>query len=101
MSIIPSRTGEKKLSTHRTSFPLLRSRSQRCEPRNPAPPVTRMRFVIDSPLTRQHNHRGGLYILARLDQGLQSSFPLAQSPRRRRNGELNARQGLYTKGFAG
>ena len=34
----------KKLSTQRTSWPCLKSRRQRCEPRKPAPPVTRTRF---------------------------------------------------------
>ena len=36
----------KKLSTQMTSSPAETSRSQRCEPRNPAPPVTRMRLVM-------------------------------------------------------
>src|ERR1051326_8371526 len=35
-----SRLPVKKLSRQSTSFPSLRSRSQRCEPMNPAPPVT-------------------------------------------------------------
>ena len=34
----------KKLSRQITSWPCSTSRSQRCEPRNPAPPVTRIRF---------------------------------------------------------
>src|SRR5665213_4518824 len=34
----------KKLSTQMTLAPWARSRSHRCEPRKPEPPVTRMRF---------------------------------------------------------
>src|SRR6185437_9619697 len=34
----------KKLSTHSTSHPCASSRSHRCDPRNPAPPVTRTRL---------------------------------------------------------
>ena len=34
----------KKLSRQTTSWPLLTRRSHRCEPRKPAPPVTRIRF---------------------------------------------------------
>src|SRR3954454_12057952 len=33
------------MSTHSTSWPWATSRSHRCEPRKPAPPVTRTRFV--------------------------------------------------------
>src|SRR5947199_6757121 len=33
----------KKLSTQMTSWPLARRRSQRCDPRKPAPPVTKER----------------------------------------------------------
>src|SRR3954469_24833825 len=34
-----------RLSTHSTSWPACSSSSQRCEPRNPAPPVTRTFFM--------------------------------------------------------
>src|ERR1700735_3887928 len=55
---------EKKLSTQRTSCPLLRSRSHRCDPRNPAPPVTRMRFDIPLPLAPLYKvHIGELHSL--------------------------------------
>jgi len=40
LSLVPV----KKLSTHSTSWPSARRRSQRWEPRKPAPPVTRMRL---------------------------------------------------------
>src|SRR3982751_7086914 len=36
----------KKLSAHMTSSPRARSRSQRWEPMNPAPPVTSTRFLV-------------------------------------------------------
>src|SRR5512140_3308327 len=39
----------KKLSTHRTSSPRAISRSHRCDPMNPAPPVTRTRFILPPP----------------------------------------------------
>ena len=37
----------KKLSTQRTSWPSFNRHSQRCEPRKPAPPVTRTRFQFE------------------------------------------------------
>src|SRR5713101_53611 len=37
-----------KLSRQRTSCPPARSRSHKCEPKNPAPPVTRMDFFMRS-----------------------------------------------------
>src|SRR5512141_1025168 len=40
----------KKLSTHRTSSPRAISRSHRCDPMNPAPPVTRTRFIPPPPV---------------------------------------------------
>src|SRR5664279_3011373 len=43
---ILSRVPVKKLSTHNTSWPSASSRSQRWEPRNPAPPVTSIRFLL-------------------------------------------------------
>ena len=45
MAYVALAPGE-KLSTHRTSLPSLISRSQRCDPRNPAPPVTNIRFIV-------------------------------------------------------
>src|SRR4051794_12164962 len=42
----------KKLSTQRTSCPSATRRSQRCEPMNPAPPVTRTVFPIRHPSVR-------------------------------------------------
>ena len=39
----------KKLSTHRTSSPRASSRSHRCDPMNPAPPVIRIRFIAPLP----------------------------------------------------
>src|SRR5207302_10343469 len=44
LSLVPL----KKLSAHSTSLPSATSRSQRCEPRNPAPPVTRIRLRNES-----------------------------------------------------
>src|SRR3990170_6131878 len=41
----------KKLSTQSISFPRSSNRSQRCEPMNPAPPVTSMRFIPNPPST--------------------------------------------------
>src|SRR5256885_72336 len=43
-----SRVPVKKLSMQMTSCPRATSRSQRCEPRNPAPPVTRGRLRVDA-----------------------------------------------------
>src|SRR6185369_2667232 len=40
-----SRLPVKKLSRQSTSLPSPRSRSQRCEPMNPAPPVTKIRIA--------------------------------------------------------
>src|SRR5271170_3936013 len=46
----------KKLSTQRTSCPCARRRSQRCEPRKPAPPVTR---ILSIPTPHHHYDRPG------------------------------------------
>src|SRR5207244_7792327 len=54
------------LSTHKTSSPWATSRSHRCEPRNPAPPVTRTRLATTlmagpsppHPASRQGPQRG-------------------------------------------
>src|SRR6185436_18857001 len=43
-----SRLPVKKLSRQSTSFPSLSSRSQRCEPMNPAPPVIKIRIISPS-----------------------------------------------------
>src|ERR1700730_10194130 len=47
------------LSTHKTSSPWARSRSHRCEPKNPAPPVTRTRLAttLMAGLSRQGPQR--------------------------------------------
>src|SRR5690606_37419591 len=37
----------KKLSRHITSWPSDNSRSHRCDPRKPAPPVSRIRNILD------------------------------------------------------
>src|SRR5712691_2037172 len=44
----------KKLSTHSTSTPSASRRSQRCEPRNPEPPVTSTRSAICRRITAVH-----------------------------------------------
>ena len=36
----------KRLSAHKSSWPSSRRRSIKCEPRNPAPPVTKIRFRL-------------------------------------------------------
>jgi len=36
-----------ELSTHKTSYPCSTGRSQRCDPMNPAPPVTRTRRSVN------------------------------------------------------
>src|SRR5512134_2780071 len=46
LSLVPV----KKLSTQSTSCPSASSRSQRCEPRKPAPPVTRTRLRVSLPM---------------------------------------------------
>ena len=38
----------KKLSRHKISWPSLIRRSHKCEPRKPAPPVTRIRIILPS-----------------------------------------------------
>src|SRR5438067_1399681 len=54
-----SRAPVKKLSTQMTSWPRSSSRSQRCEPKKPAPPVTsvrlRTRSRIDAPIGGSSN----------------------------------------------
>src|SRR5262245_2770991 len=47
----------KRLSTHSTSSPACNNASQRCEPRNPAPPVTRTFFMMVSPEDDAANRR--------------------------------------------
>ena len=42
-----------KLSTHNTSPPSSSKRSHRCDPINPAPPVTRVRFKFEFPADPQ------------------------------------------------
>src|SRR5262249_57785655 len=53
----------KKLSTQRTSSPRARSRSQRCEPINPAPPVTSTRFIASALSVLQNAPDGAHSIL--------------------------------------
>src|SRR5262249_52028683 len=58
------RVAVKKLSTQSTSSPRANSRSHKCDPMKPAPPVTRMRRslcilgdLLFSRLTRKQRHR--------------------------------------------
>src|SRR5215469_2134299 len=54
----------KKLSTQSTSSPSASRRSQRCEPRKPAPPVTRIRFMkapcLKRPAQRERARERGI-----------------------------------------
>src|SRR5690349_19305628 len=55
----------KKLSTHRTSWPCSSSRSQRCDPRKPAPPVTKSFFIDELLLANDAGCGGGMEAVAR------------------------------------
>jgi hypothetical protein len=56
----------KKLSKQTRSAPRAVRRSHRCEPRKPAPPVTRMRFSTDPDRPTEVAREGGRRMLAQV-----------------------------------
>jgi hypothetical protein len=50
------RVEQKKLSTHRTSCPCCSSRSHKCDPTNPDPPVTRIRLKFPDNSASSHHY---------------------------------------------